>query len=44
MLDLMNRLEGDDIVDFLSRNISDFDKMNKANQEIILDLAITKGV
>ncbi len=44
MTDLMNRLESDDIVDFLARNQDDFNKLSKANQNNILDLAIQKGV
>ncbi len=44
MIDLMNRLEQDDIVDFLSRNLNDFNKLSKKEQNIILDLAIQKGV
>lgn len=44
MIDLMNRLEQDDIVDFLSRNLNDFNKLSKKEQNIILDLAISKGV
>lgn len=44
MLDLMNRLEQDDIVGFLGRNQKDFNKLSKTEQNAILDLAIQKGL
>lgn len=41
--DLLNRLESDDIIDFLARQIKDFNGMNQADQDRIIDLAIFRG-
>lgn len=43
-LDFMNQIENDDIVDFLARNITDFQKMSKKDQNTILDMAIQRGL
>lgn len=43
-VDFINRLEADDIVDFLARQEKDFNKLTKSQQQQLLDLAIAKGV
>ena len=44
MSSLMVRLEVDDILPFLARNIKDFNKMSESDQDKILDIAISKGL